>query len=145
MSHSREDWRKDWFRGLFDNEGNPVEILDFEPLHMHYEDSRAMRRQFPNGGDFWLVYTDADPAKYDNDVQQIQVESRDRAVVLIRTTMRRRRVLPNYLSNVGYITYSYDSVDKIIEAYLADPTIPPMPAAVQAIVREKLRDRAPMK
>lgn len=145
MPRTREDWRKDWYKALFDNEGNPVEILDFAPLHRHDGDSRAMRRQFPNGGDFWLVYTDTDPAKHDNDLEQIQRESRDRGVVLIRTTMWRRRILPNYLIHVGYITYSYNSVDAIIETYLADPTIPPMPAAVQDIVRAKLRDRLPLR
>lgn len=110
MSRTRDDWRGCWYKALFDSKGGQAEILDFELLYWHAGDSRAMRRQFPNGGDFWLVYTDTDPATHSP--EQIASNSRDSGVVLIRTTMRTRWLLPNRLNNVGYVVYSHGSVEK---------------------------------
>jgi hypothetical protein len=140
MFGTRENWRKDWFKALFDSYGNEVAIRDFDRLYIHEGPSRKLQLQFPNGGDFWLVYTDTDPATYPRD--QIKLDSRSSGVVLICTKATHRWLLPNKLSHVGYIQRAYGTVEETIQAYLSDPTLPSMPATVQDIVREKLHDRA---
>jgi hypothetical protein len=55
---------KDWFSCLLDGDDNLVDIIDFDPLYICENNGPAIRRQFPYAGDFWLIWTDADPATH---------------------------------------------------------------------------------
>jgi hypothetical protein len=133
---------KDWFSCLLDGDDNLVDIIDFDPLYICENNGPAIRRQFPYAGDFWLIWTDADPATHTT--EQIAQKSRSRGVVYIHASVEKRELPEPNDVWICYTSFCFRTVEDTILAFLDDPFIPQMPAAVQALVREKLRDRVPL-
>lgn len=111
-----DDRFADWAKQLFDSEGNPVEIVDFEKLYLMYGKGKWVHQQFAADGFYWLVFS----SNTHSAIQQ--------GLWLFRVSGEA----------VGHTVYSLGTLDKIIDAYNGssyDGMTATVPEAVQDAAR----------